>query len=177
MEVEHGRHYVRVHPGYLIQEHETIISCPHALTFSLATWGNRDPSVSMSKVDTRSLTQTVALRLALMEEYLLGKDSSWWPYINILPQPVPESTTPEDAPKDNITAIPKKPFHTPLYFDEDDMLWLDGTNLGSAARQRAGAWKEEFEMAKDALKGLDESKKALWTRFAPPGHDPPHRQC
>ena len=169
MEVEEGRNYVRVCPGYEIHEHEIAISCPNALTFSFASCGHKDAKGYLSRVDRAGLPQNIAIRLALMEHYLLGEESFWWPYISILPQPFERSAA-SDAPVENaVCPKPRQSFHTPLYFDKEDMLWLNGTNLGSAVMQRASSWKEEFEMVKDALKGLEESERALWTRLAPYG--------
>ena len=166
MEVEEGRHYVRVGPGYEVGENETLISCPNDLSFNFATCCKRDASKSVSKIDMRSLQQNIAVRLALMEQYLLGQESFWWPYISILPQPFHKSTHLGNSAKDAVCHMPSQSFHTPLYFNDEDLLWLIGTNLGGAVRERGKAWEEEFEMAKDALKSLDDADMALWTRLA-----------
>lgn len=68
----------------------------------------------------------------LVEQRLLGEKSFWFPYIASLPK------------ADDLT--------TPLYFSEEDMIWLQGTNLHSAARDRREMWHSEWESACSILR-------------------------
>lgn len=72
--------------------------------------------------------QVIALRLFLIEQYLLKQNSFWWPYIRTLPQP---------GDKHGLNA--------PLWEDAEDLKWLEGTNLGKAIPARKAIWKQEFD--------------------------------
>ena len=170
------QYHMRVRLGQTVLEGETLVSCPQALTFNYASFIHDNTQTKATQLDVRSLAQDIALRLFLMEQYLLGKDSFWWPYISILPQPCQRPATDETANALAPGAVPQKNFHTPLYFGEEDMLWLTGTNLGVATRQRAADWEEEFEAAKDAINGIEKHKQDLWTRFALLWSGPTYRQ-
>lgn len=154
------QNHVRVRLGHTILESETLVSCPHDLVLSYASFHRGDPEAKTTQIDITSYSQDISLRLLLMEQYLLGKDSSWWPYISILPQPFQQhAKTPPEAASHRM-------FHTPVYFDEEDMLWLNGTNLGVAAKQRVADWRKEFETVKNAITSFDKCKQDLWSRFA-----------
>lgn len=70
----------------------------------------------------------------LIGQYLRGEEGFWFPYIRTLPQPL------------SLT--------TPLYYEGDDLRWLDGTSLAPAREQRMGVWKEKYEC------GIAELRKA-----------------
>ena len=72
--------------------------------------------------------QTRALIFFLIEQQLLGVDSFWWPYLQLLPQPGNHR-----AP------------NVPFYFDEEDFTWLDNTYLGKATEVRRNLWKDNYE--------------------------------
>ena len=163
---ENEQYYVRARSGCTISGGETMVLCPHTLTFNYENFGHSNLGANASKIDRTSLPQDVSLRLLLMEQFLLGEDSFWWPYISILPQPFQQRAPTSPIIKNPSKTTPKQIFHTPLYFDEEDMLWLSGTNLGAATKLRANTWKEEFEAAKNAISGLDKSKQEFWSRFA-----------
>ena len=157
---------LKVRPGEDIKDDEIIVSCPITLAFSFVTYAEKDMAGCRSKLNSTSLSQDVILRLYLIEQYLLGAESFWWPYINILPQPSVPRTSAIPPGEATSIAVGKQPFHTPLYFDEEDLFWLKGTNLGAAVDSRASDWREEFDNAKDFIVSVDESEQALWTRFA-----------
>ena len=124
-----------------------IVSCPHKLIFSFANI----PSSSILSCTIlprwpNSIDRTVLTRLFLIEQYLLDKESFWWPYIQSLPQPDDEHA-----------------FNTPLWYEEEDFVWLHGTNLGKAALARKDVWEREF---KEAMRCLNESgKQRSWTWY------------
>ncbi|KAL9103111.1 MAG: hypothetical protein Q9163_001822 [Psora crenata] len=113
----------------------TVVSCPHTLTISSVK--ARDSPI-LSKLipdgNVDSIDPTVITRLFLVEQYLLGNKSFWWPYLQTLPQP-------DD----------KHAFNTPLWYDDDDFVWLQGTNLGKATVTRRAEWKREFDEATAVL--------------------------
>lgn len=142
-----GQQSLVVRQGHNIAAHETIVSCPHDITFSIATATRirRRNNLPLG-LDTSILPRLVALRLCLVDEFLLGERSYWTPYIQCLPQPYQ---------KDN--------FCTPAYFDDEDRLWLRGTNLDHAAQARLEVWKEEFSEARVVLQHLSREQRELWT--------------
>ena len=160
------QHSMRVRPGYTVHGSETVVSCPHALTFNYASFDHSESGAKTSRIDRTNFSQDISLRLLLMEQYLLGEKSFWWPYINILPQPFQQETALEIMDKAPSVVSPNQNLHSPLFFGAEDMLWLEGTNLGVAAKLRAASWKKESEAAKDAMHGLEKNMQDLWSRFA-----------
>ncbi|KAK9448323.1 uncharacterized protein V1518DRAFT_312045 [Limtongia smithiae] len=67
----------------------------------------------------------VAIRLFLCRERILGNESVWAPYINILPTS----------------------FDTPLYFTDAELALLAGTNIYGDVDLRRAAWEEEWKNA------------------------------
>ena len=131
---------VRVKHGHVLLPGSTVVSCPHELTIS---W----PGVNQYHFPhvQSSFTPHIATRLFLMKQLLLREQSSWWPYINSLP----------------------RSFSTPLWYDDNDLLWLRGTNLGNAKEVREEAWRQEYENTMRLLftDGSSSEQKHLWTWF------------
>lgn len=72
----------------------------------------------------------------LVYQWLRREKSFWWPYLRVLP----------------------REFDTPLYFEDDDLMWLQGCNLDAKeAEERKRTWMEELGAAIVALKkdGVD----------------------
>ena len=132
--------FVRVQQDHDLLPGSTVVSCPHELTISwLGVNQYHFPCVHST------FTPHIATRLFLVKQYLLGEKSPWWPYINTLP----------------------RSFRTPSWYDENDMMWLRGTNLGRAKNVREEAWRQEYENAMHLLfaNGSDLEQKPLWTWF------------
>ena len=132
--------YVRVKQNAILLPGSIIVSCPHHLTIS---W----PTVKQHHFPDfhSTFTPHVATRLFLIKQRLLKAQSPWWPYINSLPCS----------------------FSTPLWYDEHDLVWLRGTNLGNAKETREEAWRQEYENAMQSLfaNGFDAEQRPLWTWF------------
>ena len=137
---DHNGSFLRVKQNHILSPGSLVVSCPHHLTIS---W----PVVNQLHFpDVHStFTPHVATRLFLIKQRLLKAQSPWWPYINSLPLS----------------------FSTPLWYDEDDLLWLRGTNLGNAKKIREKAWRQEYENAMQSLftRGSDSQQQHLWTWF------------
>ena len=137
---DHNGSFLRVKQNHILSPGSLVVSCPHHLTIS---W----PVVNQLHFpDVHStFTPHVATRLFLIKQRLLKAQSPWWPYINSLPFS----------------------FSTPLWYDEDDLLWLRGTNLGNAKKIREEAWRQEYENAMQSLftRGCDSQQQHLWTWF------------
>ncbi|KAI4187930.1 MAG: hypothetical protein LQ348_003993 [Seirophora lacunosa] len=111
--------HLRVAAGQQLHSGSCIVSCPHALTLShLNIREGKSASLSVSSLNL--------LRFFLIEQYHLGEQSFWWPYIRILPDPSSEH-----------------PFDTPLYYSDDDLKWIQGTSLEHSRRKMEAMWKEE----------------------------------
>ncbi|GAD94457.1 SET domain protein [Paecilomyces variotii No. 5] len=80
----------------------------------------------------------------LMGHYLKGRESFWYPYIRTLPPPG-ELTT-------------------PLYYEGEDLEWLQGTSLYAARQQRLEIWKDKYETDVRALKewGFGDAERYTW---------------
>ncbi|KAF3164264.1 hypothetical protein TWF788_001212 [Orbilia oligospora] len=75
-----------------------------------------------------------------------GKLASFWPYIRLLP----------------------KTFDTPLYFNDDEMERLAGTNLGAGdVLLRKQLWMEEWEAGRQFLEGVgsESAQEYTWDLF------------
>ena len=75
-----------------------------------------------------------------MEEFLRGKESDWWSYLRMLPQPGGEG------------------LDTPMWYGEEDLKWICGTNLEGARATRARQWREEYEEGVGILGRSDEKR-------------------
>ncbi|OGM42710.1 NADH-ubiquinone oxidoreductase subunit [Aspergillus bombycis] len=83
----------------------------------------------------------------LIGQYLQGKDGFWYPYIRTLPQP--------------------GALTTPLYYDGDDLAWLEGTSLSTARAQKTSLLKENYETVYTELckAGFDGAEKYTWDLY------------
>lgn len=81
----------------------------------------------------------------LMKQYLLGKDSFWYPYISTLPQP------------DSISS-----WSLPPFWPAEDFQFLEGTNAAVAAREIQANAKRDF---KDARRILKEEEYENWQDY------------
>jgi hypothetical protein len=71
----------------------------------------------------------------LMQQYLLGEKSFWWPYIRLLPQP--------DQPETMCI---------PIWWSEADRAFLNGTNAEPPIKKRKKLWDEEWRRGIDLLR-------------------------
>ena len=80
----------------------------------------------------------------LMQQYLLGDKSFWWPYIRLLPQP--------DQPER---------LGIPIWWPAADQRFLDGTNADPPIKKRKEMWMAEWD------KGISILRKHLsdWETF------------
>ena len=130
-----------------IEEGDSIVSCPYRLSLGYHSFLESSWFREIMSVGTLQSPSVIAFRLFLMEQYSLGVLSLWWPYISALPQPF------------------SKDFNTPLFFDDQDTLWIEGTDVGSAAKLRASVWREEFEQTQRLAERPAGSEGERWTRF------------
>ncbi|KAF1828582.1 SET domain-containing protein [Decorospora gaudefroyi] len=113
-----------------------VASCPLKLTLSCL---NLDPNQEEVLVVDSPLQQCrgeipdhILTYLLLIEQRKRGNESPWHAYIACLP--MPES------------------MNTPLWFDNDDMVFLAGTSLAPAAKEKKGELHQHWEHALTVMK-------------------------
>lgn len=113
-----------------------------ATTTTTTTFSSRGVVFPRTFIDAVGPEETTAF--FLMGQYLLGSTGYWYPYISTLPQP------------GKLT--------TPLYFDGEDLEWLEGTSLWPAREQRLQIWKEKYESSLKVLRdvGVDDADSYSW---------------
>lgn len=104
-----------------LSEGAQIMSVPHSLAMSCLN-ALVDDNLPVLKANADSFTVEALGVLYLMSQWL-NKDKSFWkPYLDILP-------TPEQG------------FNTPFWFEEDDLSWLQGTDLMKTFEGLESAWR------------------------------------
>ena len=146
-------HHLRVCSGCELPDMPTtnLVFCPLRLSLSLTDIDPANSHWPEPFLTRFNDAPEVITRFLLVEQYCLGETSFWWPYLDMLPKP-PSHRHPEP------------PFGTPLWFDEKDLVWLEGTNLGAARRLREEAWRKEFDGGM-ALLSADSSRRTSLTQW------------
>ncbi|KAL9095759.1 MAG: hypothetical protein Q9165_002191 [Trypethelium subeluteriae] len=146
-EKELGVH-VRVKPGASLGPDTRVCSCPASLSFSCL-----DAVASSSQPGTSPPWPALAASLPpepvgwffLVHEYLASASSFWKPYIDTLPSP-----------------SAGEQLGTLVYFKDEDLQWLGGTNLLAAYWQRTKAWQVYWEEDQETYRAF----------FRTQGHEP-----
>ncbi|KAI9782771.1 MAG: hypothetical protein M1816_001723 [Peltula sp. TS41687] len=119
-----------------------VLKCPHTTSLSFFNVAKFHPSESHSEpfpdIFLQEATPRTATVFFLIHQYLMKERSFWWPYIRTLPQP---------DELDRMT--------TPLWFSEEDKVWLKGTNLEKGASDRIDEWRREWMIGKQMLNSAD----------------------
>jgi hypothetical protein len=131
--------HVRVKKGSAVAADTQICICPASLSFSCL-----NALASARHAESRTPWPAMAASLPpepvgwfyLVHEFLQGSNSFWKPYMDVLPKIGQLSTL--------------------MYFSEDDLAWLGGTNLLAAYWQRTSAWQEYWK------EGLGIIQKSGW---------------
>ena len=130
--------HVRVGVGHTIRPNTRVASCPISTTISvlnamnIAPFGSHGTNFPASFIGNQSFA--VSQYFFLMEQYLLGPESWWAPYVSAIPSP---------------GAIDSM-----LFTNEEDFRWLAGTNLKGALAKQNEKWKELYTAASAQLKEL-----------------------
>ena len=97
----------------------------------------------------------ILTRFLLMREALRVRDgvaSFWGPYIEALPQP---QALGDGSHGDLSSEEELRGLHTPLWYTPEDWQFIEGTNLGAAAKAREKQWRGEYQTGMNMLIGED----------------------
>ncbi|PKS13058.1 hypothetical protein jhhlp_000399 [Lomentospora prolificans] len=131
-------------PGLQVNGGDTVVTCPMSITLSyLNALPNPPPGFRQESDESqfpshflKGAPPHVIGRFFLIKQYLLGKDSFWWPYIQALPQPDQQSS-----------------WLIPPFWPDEDVAYLHGTNLEISIREIRSTLQDEYEKAKRLLEG------------------------
>ncbi|KAG8164496.1 hypothetical protein KVR01_006414 [Diaporthe batatas] len=129
----------------LIKSGEEVLRCPLNTSLSFLNAATGRPIVAGSSKCAEphpafpprfmEIQPHVIGHFYLMNQYLLGKDSFWYPYISTLPQP------------DSISS-----WSLPPFWPDEDFGFLEGTNAAVAAQEIQANTKRDFKEARRILK-------------------------
>ncbi|KAI7900358.1 uncharacterized protein BX663DRAFT_439791, partial [Cokeromyces recurvatus] len=119
-----------------ISTNETIVSIPSSICITEHIARQALPAFS-------SLSSRLVLCLFLLIEKQKGQNSFYWPYINILP----------------------KTIKTSLCFDENDLKYIQNTNLEFTTRERKAYLHKEFEKILENLPSDIDKDQISWEEF------------
>lgn len=141
--------YLRARSEHDIAAGSPLISCPHSLIIS---WPQlmHGPDQFLRRWDlqraSRLINEVVISRFFLIRQYLLKENSYWWPYIRSLPQP---------DTGDHLD--------TPLWYGSDELVWIQGTPLEFAAKEREKIWRQEYEEGMNLLIPAADEPAERWS--------------
>lgn len=129
-----------------------IISCPHSLSLSALNARDYPPLFPIRPTDATSLAinlpkqflqearpQCVAAVL-LYAQSVSSKESFWKEYLDVLPS---APSVDEDAAGLELDS--------PLWWDEEELSWIQGTNLGKGRQDLMNVWRGEWERWKPVV--------------------------
>lgn len=142
-----------------LKPHDYILTCPLGISlsyFNALTCQPLSPTTSEKSTQSAAPFPSELLKAAphiigrffLIQQYLLGKASFWYPYIATLPQPDVASS-----------------WSSPPFWPEEDAEFLEGTNTGIAAETIRAQLKDEFKLARKALKDANFENWQDYTRL------------
>ncbi|KAL2110779.1 hypothetical protein VUR80DRAFT_708 [Thermomyces stellatus] len=147
---EHTGAGFHVKQGARLSAGDPVVTCPMPLTLSYLNAlpsppapFHKDPSSpTFPEAFLQSSPPHVVGRFFLMQQYLRGRESPWWPYIRSLPQP--------DDPAS---------WTLPPFWDKDDRELLEGTNLEVSISKINATLKREFNDAQRLLGDWEDGSK------------------
>jgi SET domain len=147
---------VQVQPANTLRglpKNSRVVSCPFVLSMSYLNALDVIPDLKahsprFPESFFRSIEPQVVGYFFLMQQYLMGEESYWRPYIKSLPQPHEHDK-----------------HRTLLYFTVADMQWVRGTNLERARSERESTWRLDWKGGCDILDSHPEweSRKGQWS--------------
>ncbi|KAH9886361.1 SET domain-containing protein [Xylariomycetidae sp. FL2044] len=131
----------RVRDSFSISQDDVIVTLPLSKSLSFLN-AIHDSTVFPAEFIEKTPPHVVG-RFFLMQQYLLGRESKWWPYIQTLPQPSQMSSL------------------LPTMWPSDDVEFLRGTNAYVAVQEIKSTLKKEH---KRAVRLLPERDQFEYTR-------------
>ena len=130
--------HLQVRPGQSISTGASLLRCPMKCVLTVLNALDTPPFSSHgSNFPTKFLhgqSPYVVQYFFLMEQFILGEQSWWAPYLRTLPNP---QDLPEFGP-----------------FEKDDLLWISGTNLQPALNSQIEHWNKLYSEGLQSLKDL-----------------------
>ncbi|TKA66182.1 hypothetical protein B0A49_08348 [Cryomyces minteri] len=124
-----------------------ICTVPFSLSLSYLNALAPGPDVTIWEQLSANLEPEVISRFFLLHQYLNIEDSFWESYIATLPSP-------------------SAGFDTPFYFTDEDIVWLQGTDVEQAFKTRAADWRQKWVAGVEILKTADLSwQQYTWELF------------
>lgn len=125
---EYGSALIGLEP---IEKREQLLSCPESIMIS--------PRLAKSQFKDYYCHEDLAqafTKLSLIWEYLKGENSSWAPYIKVLPKP--------------------GELDLPIFYNQEELGWIMGTNLKTDIEVRTKQWREEYDQLKELLSSSEQ---------------------
>ncbi|KAH0284493.1 SET domain-containing protein [Aureobasidium namibiae CBS 147.97] len=145
-DAEQGSHF---QASAVIEPGTHVLTVPHNLAMSNLN-AQVDDDFPVFRTHAQQFTVEGLSFFYLMAQWL-NKDKSFWkPYLDILPSP-------------------ERGFETPMFYDEDDRQWLEGTDLYPTLLGREAAWTKYWEDGVQVMKsaGVDVTNYTCqhWTAY------------
>lgn len=140
VEIKHDEQYgVHVVTTADVQSGDRIVTVPHTIALSSLN-AQVDDAFPFFKDHAKSFTVEALGFFYLMAQWIHKDKSFWKSYLELLP-------TPEQG------------VGTPFWFDDEDLLWLQGTDLHQTFLGRQEVWEKYWMDGLDVLKsaGVDTS--------------------
>ena len=149
----HGSHVRISSTSPPIPPRTPLVRAPFVTTLSALSLPQIAPFWPLAVLDAWTEQPQVLVRFLVVEARLQGPRSSWWSYLRTVPQPQREGL--------------EEPFDTPLYWDEADMRWLQGTRLAVARREREARWRAEWADGIAHFRAQAPTNPWAWTAVQP----------
>jgi hypothetical protein len=112
-----------------------VLTVPHHLAISNLN-AQVDDAFPVFGTHAKSFTVEALSFFYLMAQWIHKETSFWKPYLETLPSP-------------------EQGFGTPLWFDDDDRKWLEGTDLQPTSLAREAVWQGYWKDGLEVLKSAD----------------------
>ncbi|EFE30808.1 SET domain protein [Trichophyton benhamiae CBS 112371] len=128
---------LRVRSNEALAASTVVARCPISATMSIINVKNLDPNLPphdfhYSDILSQRVRKSIILAFFMVHEQLKGRDSHWWPYLATLPR------------ASELTSA--------LFYQDNDLEWLQGTNLYQTHQAYRNAVKEEYDSAISILR-------------------------
>jgi len=127
---EHGIHLEAIED---LEASTNLLTVPHSISLSCLN-AMVDDAYPVFKKNASAFTVEALGFFYLMAQWIDREKSFWKPYLDMLPSP-------------------EEGNGTPSFFDEEDLKWLEGTDLHSTFTSRQMIWQKYWKQGVAVLKG------------------------